>query len=108
MVFNGHTEQYINSIDEELFGDIQVMYADGMLGNKAIFDALAPITAAVFNYLRAENAPAYRTDAIFSWINDYLKNPDFGPTETEQVNNSLLTYVTQAKGYKKERFKNVG
>lgn len=107
MVFNGHTEQYINSIDEELFGDIQVMYAEGMLGNKAIFDALAPITAAVFNYMRSEGAPPYKTDAIFPWINDYLKNPDNEPNDNEKVNNSLLTYVSQAKGYKQERFKNV-
>jgi hypothetical protein len=40
MVFNGHTEEYVESIDEDLFAEIQVMYADSMLGNKAIFDAL--------------------------------------------------------------------
>lgn len=108
MVFNGHTEQYINTIDEELFGDIQVMYAEGMLGNKNVFDALAPITTAVFNYMRSEGTPAYKVDSIFPWINDYLKNPDFEPSDSEKVNNALLTYVTRAKGYKKDRFKNGG
>lgn len=108
MVFNGHTEQYIDSIDEELFGDIQVMYAEGMLGNKAVFDALAPITTAIFNYLRPEGQAAYRVDSVFNWINDYFRNPDNEPKDADKVNSALLTYVTQAKGYKKGRFKNGG
>ena len=47
MVFNGHTRQYIDTIDEELFTEIQVMYADGLLGNKGIFDALTPVTTGI-------------------------------------------------------------
>lgn len=104
MVFNGHTTQYIDSIDEELFGDIQVMYAEGMLGNKGIFDALAPISAAVFNYFRAEGQMPYKTEAIFPWINDYFRNPDFEPSEKEQVSTNLLGFMAQAKGFSKERF----
>lgn len=83
------------------------MYADGMLGNKAIFDGLAPLTTAIFNYMRAEGAPAYKQSQLFPWINEYWLNPDLEPTPQEQVNNSLLAYVTQAKGFSKERFKNV-
>lgn len=107
MIFNGHTEQYIDSLDDELFTDIQVMYADGMLGNKAIFDALAPLTAGVFNYMRAQGAPAYKQDQIFPWINEYAKNPDNEPTPAEQVSTSLLGYMAQSKGFKMDRFKNV-
>ncbi|MGI9162840.1 MAG: hypothetical protein ACR2JI_07985 [Mycobacterium sp.] len=81
------------------------MYADGMLGNKAIFDGLAPLTTAIFNYMRPESAPAYKQTAIFPWINEYSINPDFEPTNEEQVNNALLTFVSQAKGFSKERFK---
>jgi hypothetical protein len=108
MVFNGHTTQYIDSVDEELFGDIQVMYAEGMLGNKGIYDALAPVTAAIFNYFRAEGQAAYKTDSIFPWVNDYFRNPDFEPNPEEQVSANLISYITQAKGFSKERFKNVG
>ena len=108
MVFNGHTTQYIDSIDEELFGEIQVMYADGMLGNKAIFDALAPITTALFNYIRPEHSAPYKVEQIFPWINEYSKNPDHEPSPEEQVSSSLLAYIAQAKGFKKDRFKNVG
>ena len=106
MVFNGHTEQYINSLDEEIFAEIQVMYADGMLGNKGIYDALAPITTAVFNYMRSEKQSAYKQEQIFPWINEYSINPDFEPTSEEVVNSSLLSYVSQARGFKRERFKN--
>ena len=82
------------------------MYADGMLGNRAIFDGLAPLTTAIFNYMRAEGAPAYKQSQLFPWINEYWSNPDLEPTQEEQVNQSLLTYISQAKGFSKERFKN--
>jgi hypothetical protein len=104
MVFNGHTTQYIDSIDEELFGDIQVMYAEGMLGNKGIFDALAPISAAIFNYFRAEGQPPYKTESIFPWIVEYFKNPDFEPNPEQQVSSNLLGFMAHAKGFSKERF----
>ena len=105
MVFNGHTEQYINTLDEEIFAEIQVMYADGMLGNKGIFDALGPVTTAVFNYMRPQNTAAYRLDQIFPCINEYANNPDFEPTPQKAVSNNLLGYVMQAKGFKLEKFK---
>ena len=104
MVFNGHREDYVDSLDEELFADIQVMYADGMLGNKAIFDALTPVTTALFNYMRPSGASAYRSSQIFPWINEYSENPDQVPTDT--VSQSLLAFISQAPGFSMERFKN--
>lgn len=104
MVFNGHTQEYIDSIDEELFAEIQVMYADGMLGNKGIFDALVPVTTAVFNYMRPQNAAAYRSDQIFPCINEYANNPDYEPTPSEIASSNLMAYVTQAPGFKVGRF----
>lgn len=80
------------------------MYADGMLGNKATFDGLAPLTTAVFNYMRPEGAAAYKTHSIFPWINEYAQNPDLEPSSAEQVNTALLTFVSRAKGFSKERF----
>ncbi|NDB58382.1 hypothetical protein EB001_08040 [bacterium] len=103
MIFNGHTEQYINSLDEDLFAEIQVMYADGMLGNKAIYDSIAPLTAVVFNYMRSKNSPAYKPDQIFPWINEYSIDPD---EDINSVNDSLLTFLSQAPNFSMERFKN--
>lgn len=104
MIFNGHTEQYINSIDEELFADIQVMYADGMLGNKAIYDALTPVTTALFNYMRSSNTPAYKSEKIFSWINEYSIDPDLDTNASD----SLLMFLSQAPNFKIDRFKTNG
>lgn len=106
LIFNGHTEQSVSEISEEVFTEIQVMYADGMLGNRAIFDGVAPLTTAVFNYMRAEGAPAYKQQQIFPWINEYWQNPDNEPTPEQQVNNALLSFVSRAKGFDTKRFKN--
>lgn len=104
MVFNGHTEKSVSEISEEVFTEIQVMYADGMLGNRGVYDSIAPLTAGVFNYIRPEGAPAYKTDQLFPWVGEYFVNPDFEPPKEEQVSNSLLAYVAQAKGFSRERF----
>lgn len=102
MIFNGHTEQYINSLDEDLFAEIQVMYAEGMLGNKAIYNALTPITTALYNYMRGPNQRAYKSNEIFPWIDDYSKSPDI---EDNDVSNSLLLFMSQAPKFKMDRFK---
>ena len=81
------------------------MYANGMLGNRATFDAVAPLTAGVFNYIRPEGAPAYKQDQLFPWINEYWLNPDLEPTPEEKVNSALLGFMSQAKGFDKKRFK---
>lgn len=105
MVFNGHRLDYVESLDEELFAEIQVMFADGLLGNRGVFDALAPITAGVFNYLRSSNSSALKSDQIFPWIHEYTINPDIYRSE-ELVNNSLLAFMTQAPGFDIKRFNN--
>jgi hypothetical protein len=102
MIFNGHTEQYINSLDEELFAEIQVMYADGMLGNKAIYNALAPVTTALYNYMRSSGSKAYKSNEIFPWIEKYSISPDL---EDNSVSESLLLFMTQAPKFKMDRFK---
>lgn len=106
MIFNGHTEEYINSIDEELFSEIQVMYADGMLGNKAIYNALAPLTSVVFNYMRSSGTPAYNTDKIFPWINEYLIYPE--EEVSDKVNEQLLIFLSQAPSFDMARFESGG
>ncbi|CAB4133903.1 hypothetical protein UFOVP263_49 [uncultured Caudovirales phage] len=103
MVFNGHTQEYVESLDEEIFTEIQVMYADGMLGNRGIYDAIAPLTSAVFNYIRASGTPAYKSNEMFPWINEYLIHPD---VDENKANESLLLFLSQAPSFDMERFKN--
>jgi hypothetical protein len=104
MIFNGHTPESVEEIDEETIAEITVMYADGLLGGKGVFDALAPITAGIFNYLRSKDSPSYKPDQIFPWIVEYDKNPDLEPDEKDKVNNALLTFMAQAPGFAMEKF----
>jgi len=106
MVFNGHTEEYVNQLDEELFTEIQVMYSDGILGTKSVYDALAPVTTALFNYLRPANTPAYKVDKIFPWVTEYSQNPDFEMPKADAVNQGLKAFMSQARGFKPEKFLN--
>lgn len=105
LIFNGHTLQSVDDIDEETFNDICVMYGDGVLGGRAIYDALSPITTAVFNYIRKPETAPYNADAIFPWITEYTKNPEFEPTLEDKNNQALLVFMTQAPGFNMERFK---
>jgi hypothetical protein len=104
MVFNGHTLESIDAIDEETFTEIQVMYADGILGNRSVFDAVAPLTAAVFNYFRAPSSPAVGVNQIYPWIHEYSVNPDTEPTPSQKASDSLLAFISQAQGFDAARF----
>ena len=105
MVFNGHSEQYIETLDEELFTEIQVMYADGLLGNRGVYDAIAPLTSAVYNYFRTANATAIKQADIFPWVHEYSIDPALDKTKEETINDSLLAFMSQAQGFNQEMFK---
>lgn len=108
MIFNGHTAESIENIDEETFTEITVMWADGMLGGRGMFEAMAPVTAAVFNFMRNSSTAPFTTDKIFPWIREYILNPDLEPTAQEKTSQALLAYMSMAPGFSMERFKNVG
>lgn len=92
-----------DTIDEETFRQICVMYSDGQIGNKTIVETLGSLTAAVYNYMREQNKPAYQLKQVIgSRFYDYIYPPQ---DNKEIVNNSLLTYVSRAKGFSKDRFK---
>lgn len=103
MIFNGHTADSVDQIDEETFADICVMFHDGILGGKGVFDAIAPLTAAVFNYFREKGAAPFKPDAIFPWVSEYDKNPDLDLPNVAKVNNSLLAFLTSAPGFQMEK-----
>lgn len=79
------------------------MFSDGLIGGKGAFDSIAPLTAAIFNYLRAPNTPATKPADIFPWVVDYEKNPEFDVVDSEQINNSLLTFLTQSPGFSMDK-----
>lgn len=107
MVFNGHTIESVDAIDEDTFTEICVMYADKVLGSRAVFDAITPLTTAIYNYIRSPNTSAFRSDQIFPWVVEYDNNPDYENSQDE-VNDKLLLFMTQAPNFNPERFKNGG
>lgn len=93
-----------DKVDEETFRQICVMYADGMIGNKMIIETLGNLTAGVYNYMRSENARPYELKSIITRAYDYLYPPK---DTTQDVNSALSMYISQAKGFKADRFKKV-
>jgi len=98
LIFNGHTRETIEKIDVETLTRIQTMYADGLLGNRGIINALGSLTAGVFNYIRAPNAPAYKLESIIGRAHDYIYPPLTETENKQQVNNALITYIKRLPG----------
>lgn len=100
MLFNGHTQQSIDAIDEITMNQITVMYADGMIGNQSILSVLGALTAGVFNYTRAPNSQPYSLKSILGASYAYIY-----PEQEMKPSDSLLTFMTQAQGFNMAKFK---
>lgn len=72
-----------DAVDVETFGDICVMYNDGLIGNRGILEVLGSLTAGIYNYIRPQNKPAYKLQDIIPQVYEYLYPP---LTAEEQYN----------------------
>ena len=100
LIFNGHTQDTINELDEATMHEIMVMYADGALGNKSVSVGLGTLTAGVFNYLRASNSKTYALKDILGATYQYYYNePEVSASD------SLLLFMSQAQGFSIDKFK---
>lgn len=100
MVFNGHTIQDIDALDEATMNEIMVMYADGALGNKSAIVGLGTLTAGIFNYLRSSNSPSYKLKDILGNVYQYYYDePEVSASD------SLLVFMSQAQGFSLDKFK---
>jgi hypothetical protein len=91
-----------DKVDEATFRDICVMWADGQIGNSLVIETLGNLTAGIYNYMRSNSSQAYTLRNIIGRSYDYLYPPQ---DTTRTVNESLLAYVSQAKGFKPNMFK---
>jgi hypothetical protein len=71
------------------------MWADGMIGNGGVIEALGNLTAGVYNYMRAPNTPAYKTKDIIKLQYDYLHPPQ----NKTNASDTLLSVLTSAPGF---------
>lgn len=91
-----------DNLDEQTFREICVMYSDGLIGNGLVIETLGNLTAGVYNYMRSSSSQAYTLRNIIGRSYEYLYPPQ---DTTKSVNDSLLAYVSQAKGFNPNRFK---
>lgn len=100
MLFNGHTQQSINDIDEITFTEIMVMYSDGIIGNKKVIDVLGTLVTGVFNYIRPPNSSPYNLKSVINEVYGYLY-----AEQKQSASDSLLTFMSQAQGFSMDKFK---
>lgn len=100
MVFNGHTIQDIDALDEATMNEITVMYADGLVGNRGLLSMQGTLVAGVFNYLRASGSQPYTLKSVLGSAYEY-----FYGIEKADPSQSLLMFMSQAPNFKMDRFK---
>ena len=100
MVFNGHKIEDIDNLDEDLMNCISVMYADGIIGNRAVLSTMGALVAGVFNYMRPPHSPAYDFKKVLGATYGYIF-----PEVKAEASDSLLMFMTQAQGCSMDRFK---
>jgi hypothetical protein len=100
MVFNGHTIQDIDALDEATMNEITVMYADGLVGNRGLLNMQGTLVAGVFNYLRASGSQPYTLKSVLGSAYEY-----FYGIEKADPSQSLLMFMSQAPNFKMDRFK---
>lgn len=104
MIFNGHTLNTIEELDDVTLANIQTMYADGMIGNYGILTQIATLTNGVFNYMRPASSPPYKLANILGSAYDYIYPPLTEEQQKAAVNDSLLAFMSQANGFDKTKF----
>ena len=104
MIFNGHTLETIQNIDDVTMANIQTMYVDGLVGNYGVLIQIATLTNGVFNYMRTSNSPPYKLANVLGNAYDYIYPPLPKTSKQAAVNDSLLMFMTQAQGFDKKLF----
>lgn len=102
MIFNGHTHDTIATLDEVTMQQIQTMYADGLIGNRGIIEALGNLTAGVFNYMRPANSSSYKLATIIGNTYDYFYPPLTPEQQKQKASDSLKIFMSMAPGFKEK------
>lgn len=100
MIFNGHTQDTIDALDEATWNEITIMYADGLIGNRSLITTLGKLTTGVFNYMRPSSSPPYDLKGVIGSAYGYIyEDKEADPSD------ALLTFMSQAPGFNIDKFK---
>lgn len=72
MIFNGHTAEYVDNLDEETFVSIQIMYHDGIIGNRGILLNAAQSNVASWNTDRDTSTPPFKLEQFLGTSYGYM------------------------------------
>lgn len=77
---------------------IEIMFADGMLGQKAVLLALSALTTGNLNSKIQKSAKPFTMKDILPTVHDYIVPPLTPEQQQEQVNNQLLAFLQSRPG----------
>ena len=77
---------------------IEIMFADGMLGNKAILLALSSLTTGNLNSKIQKSARPFTMKDILPTVHDYIVPPLTPEQQREQANKQLLAFLQSRPG----------
>lgn len=87
-----------DSIDEQTFTDICIMFHDGIIGNLGIIETLGVLTAGHFNMTLPKGKSPFKLQDIIPQAYNYLYPPLTTEQKQEQVSNSLLAFAMMHPG----------
>lgn len=85
-----------DSVDEETFAEICIMYSDGAIGNLGIIEVLGTLTAGQFNKMLPSTASPYKLQDIIPRAYDHLYPPLTEQEKKQQVSNALLAFAASS------------
>ena len=77
---------------------IEIMFADGMLGPKAVLLALSALTTGNLNSKIHKTAKPFMMKDILPTVHDYIVPPLTPEQQQEQVNSQLLAFLQSRPG----------
>ena len=80
------------------------MYADGVIGNHGLMNQISKLVSIVLNYIRQPNSAPYTQEKILGSASDYLFPPATELETKANINEKLLSFISQAPGFNKELF----
>lgn len=87
-----------DTVDEDTFTDICVMYHCGLIGNMGLLEVLGSLTAGQFNKVLPKGKPPYKLQDIIPQAYEFLYPPLSEQDKKQQVNSSLLAFMTSQQG----------
>ena len=82
-----------NTVDQETFTDICIMFSDGVIGNLGVIQTLGSLTAGYFNSLLPKGKQPYKLQDIIPTQYEYLYPPLTEQDKKDKANKDLINFM---------------